>query len=73
MLNLSKWRKIQSIKNYKDGIEKGDPVEIKKMSEEKTKKIIRTVWAGGNDQLLVTIPKNKGIEKGDPVEIKKIE
>lgn len=33
-------------------------------------KIIRKVWIGGNNQLIITIP--KGIGVGDYVEIKKV-
>lgn len=34
-------------------------------------KIIRQVWKGGNNQLMVTIPKGKGISIGDYVELEK--
>jgi hypothetical protein len=36
-------------------------------------KIIRKVWINkGNEQKLITIPKNSDIQEGDYVEIKKI-
>lgn len=38
----------------------------------KIEHIIRKVWAGGNDQLLISIPKDKGIVKGDYIIIKKV-
>lgn len=34
--------------------------------------IVRKVWVGGNNQLLISLPKGKGIVKGDYVVIKKL-